>query len=55
MRIEATGEGSHHADAEGWSLEEAMHQSLERLTKELLKKKEKSSFGRFHSILFRKA
>jgi ribosome-associated translation inhibitor RaiA len=41
VRIEATGEGSYHADAEEWGLEKAMEEALERLGKELLRKKEK--------------
>ena len=43
VRIEATGDGAHHADAHEWSLENAMHEALDRLDKELLKKKEKRS------------
>ncbi len=41
VRIEATGDGAHHADAHEWSLEKAMQEALGRLEKELLKKKEK--------------
>jgi ribosome-associated translation inhibitor RaiA len=41
VRIEATGEGSHHADASGWNLEGAMHEALDRLGKEIIRKKEK--------------
>ena len=45
VRIEATGDGAHHADVHDWSLENAMHEALERLGKELLKKKvRKKSF-----------
>jgi len=43
VRIEATGDGAHHSDAHGWSLENAMHEALDRLGKELLKMKEKRS------------
>ena len=41
VRIEATGQGAHHADASDWSLEKAMTAALNRLDKELLKLKEK--------------
>ena len=41
VRIEATGEGSHHADSDGWSLETAMHEALERLGKEIVRTKER--------------
>lgn len=40
VRIEATGDGAHHADAHGWGLEKAVQEALGRLEKELLKKKE---------------
>jgi ribosome-associated translation inhibitor RaiA len=43
VRIEATGDGAHHADAHEWSLEKAMQEALARLEKEMLKKKGKRS------------
>ena len=42
VRIEATGEGSFHADAEEWSLENAMHEALDMIGRELLKKRGKN-------------
>jgi hypothetical protein len=51
VRAEATGNGSYHADAEDWNLEPAMHETLDRLSKELVKKKEKTEGkGRFSRI-----
>ncbi len=41
VRIEATGDGAHHADAHEWGLEKAMREALGRLEKELVKKKER--------------
>jgi len=41
VRIEASGDGAHHADAHEWSLEKAMQEALDRLGKELLKRKER--------------
>lgn len=43
VKMEATGDGAFHADSHDWSLENAMHEALERMGKELLKKKEKIS------------
>lgn len=55
VKVEATGDGSYHADAHDWSLEKAMHEALDRLGEELLKKKEKTYKGRFRRLLSRSA
>jgi ribosome-associated translation inhibitor RaiA len=41
VTAEALGGGSFHADAEDWKLENAVHEVLERLDKEVIKKKER--------------
>lgn len=53
VKAEATGDDSYHADAHDWSLEKAMHEALDRLGEELLKKKEKAYKGRFRRLLSR--
>jgi ribosome-associated translation inhibitor RaiA len=45
VEMEATGDGAHHADAFGWSPENAMHEALERMNEMLLKKKERTAPG----------
>lgn len=52
--IEATGNGSFHADASDWGMEKTVSAAFGRLGRELVRKKEKSSFGRFRRIMPRR-